>query len=246
MKIVIFFRSLLYHCFFALSVLVVGCVTLPVLLFPTKYVEIIGKVWAKIAVIGLKYIVGLKCEFRGVEHVPSHHRFIFASKHQSTLETVAVHTIVKRLVMVAKNELKWVPVFGWYLYKAGTVLVKRNKKGSSIPSMISESKKKYDQGFTVAIYPDGTRVGINETKKYKSGVTALYQELDYPILPAAINTGVFWPRRSILIYPGTAIIEFLPLIEKGLNKEDCLKKLQDMIDTKTQELVREAQEKYFS
>jgi 1-acyl-sn-glycerol-3-phosphate acyltransferase len=75
---------------------------------------------------------------------------------------------------------------------------------------------------------------------YKHGVAALYAATDVPCLPVAVNTGLFWRRRGFLRRPGVAVIEYLPVIEPGLDRVAFSKRLQSTIETACDRLNAEA------
>ena len=64
-----------------------------------------------------------------------------------------------------------------------------------------------------------------------------------PCLPIALNSGLFWPRRSILRLPGTVLVEILDPIAPGLDKDVFFERLQDEIETATARLIAEAESK---
>jgi 1-acyl-sn-glycerol-3-phosphate acyltransferase len=97
----------------------------------------------------------------------------------------------------------------------------------------------------VVIFPEGTRCRPGTTKGYKSGIMFLAENLNLPVIPVAVNTGLFWAKDSFLRYPGTAVFEFLPAMSvKGKTKEEFMSELQNVIESKCAELNREAVEKY--
>ena len=111
--------------------------------------------------------------------------------------------------------------------------------------MLEEVRKKTDKGRPVVIFPEGTRCQPGSTKGYKSGIFFLTENLDLPVVPVAINTGLFWAKNSFLRYPGTAVFEFLPPISaKGKTKEEFMNELQTVIENKCAELNAEAVQKY--
>src|SRR5262249_48936352 len=77
--------------------------------------------------------------------------------------------------------------------------------------------------------------------RYKYGVVHLYAEMGVPCLPVALNSGLFWPRRSMRRYPGTIRLEVLDPIPAGLGKEAFFERLQREVETATARLVAEGE-----
>ena len=96
------------------------------------------------------------------------------------------------------------------------------------------------EGRQIIIYPEGTRRPAGAPPNYKFGVVYLYTELGVSCVPVAVNTGLFWPRRTFLRYPGTATLEFLEPIPPGLDGETFRNRLQEAIETATNRLIAEA------
>ena len=90
------------------------------------------------------------------------------------------------------------------------------------------------------IFPEGTRRPIGAPPQYKFGVAHIYRESGVPCVPVALNSGLFWPRRSLLLRPGTVVLEYLPPIEPGLEREEFFQTLQDRMETATEKLIDEA------
>jgi 1-acyl-sn-glycerol-3-phosphate acyltransferase len=70
----------------------------------------------------------------------------------------------------------------------------------------------------------------------------LYDRLGLPCVPAALDSGLFWPRRSLVRLPGTIIVEFLPPIAPGFDRAGFLAHLQDTIEQASARLLQENQE----
>lgn len=200
----------------------------------------IVRLWAKSHLVLQHWIIGSRYEFRGVENIPRDRPFIVASKHQSTWETYTQLLFLDDPSYVLKRELMFIPLFGWYAAKMKVVPVNRGRRREALAAMTKEAAVQYREGRKIIIYPEGTRTMAGAEPSYKYGVTHLYRELDATILPVALNSGVFWPRRSLRLYPGTIVMEFLPPIEPGLSKDEFAAELENRIETATSALVEEA------
>lgn len=202
--------------------------------------NLVCKNWAILSVKALKFICNVEIDIRGIKNLPKNSNFIIASKHQSTLETMLFNILIKNNTYILKKELLYIPLFGYFLYKSGMIVIDRSKGGISIKKINEKAKIAIDNNQNLVIFPQGTRTKIGEEKKYKAGIYSLYQENIAPIIPVALNTGLIWPKGSFLKHPKICILEFLKPIEKGLSKEIFMQKLEQIIEDKTQELVKEA------
>ena len=238
-------RSLLANTFFY-GTIIIGCtIQLLIALLPQKVtINFWDKVCMPIALFWIHFFAGLKFEVRGKENIQKSEA-IYACKHESALETYAFTQFVPTITYVLKKELIYLPFFGWTQYFYGMIPVNRRGGAGSMKHMVKEVKKRTDKGRPVVIFPEGTRCSPGTTKGYKSGIVFLAESLDLPVVPVAVNTGLFWAKNSFLRYPGTAVFEFLPPIYvKNKTKEEFMMELQNVIENKCQELNQEAVQKY--
>ena len=241
----LFVRSLLTNIFF-FGTLGIGCIIqLPLALFPQKVTIFYwDKIVMPIALFWVRCFGGIKLEVLGVENI-RHNNVLYACKHESALETYSFTQFSPTTTYILKRELIFLPFFGWAQYFYGMIPVNRKGGASAMKHMLTEVKKKTDTGRPVVIFPEGTRCQPGTTKGYKSGIFFLAENLDLPVVPVAINTGLFWAKNSFLRYPGTAVFEFLPPISaKGKTKEEFMAELQNVIENKCAELNEEAVKKY--
>lgn len=184
-------------------------------------------------------IIGSTFEFRNQENIPKGEPLIFASKHQSNWETYTSIIFMEDPAFILKRELTYLPLFGWYMRKMGIVPVDRGKRGVALASMTRHSKDRFASNRQIIIYPEGTRRQPWSEPAYKYGIVHLYNELGPKVLPVAVNSGLFWPKKSILVYPGKITMEFLPVIEGGLEKKAFKEKLEADIEAATNRLLDE-------
>lgn len=187
-------------------------------------------------------LIGTRCEFRGTENIPDDRGFILASKHQSSWETYTMLLFMRDPSYVLKYELKLLPLFGWFAMKLKVIFVNRGKRSEALRKMNSDTQVQLDAGRQIIIYPEGTRSKAYAEPKYKHGITHMYTNLDAAVLPVALNAGLFWPRKGSRLHKGTCILEFLPVIEPGLEGEEFAEELVSRIETKTNELMVEAEQ----
>ncbi|WP_420413011.1 lysophospholipid acyltransferase family protein [Roseibium sp.] len=232
-------RSTVFQILFYSVTLVQMLLYLPVLLLPRKYGWWIPNIWAKSLVLLMRYIVGLKVEFRGRENLPSC-GYIAAMKHQSAWETVGLIQLFPRPAFILKRELNWLPLFGWYTTKYDQIPINRGKRSEALAAMMEAAKEKIDDNRQILIFPEGTRRPAGAEPKYKFGIAHLYKKLQCPVVPIAHNAGVYWPRASFIVHPGTVIVEILPPIEPGLSPDEFYEKMVSDIETASNRLIEEA------
>lgn len=179
----------------------------------------------------------LKVEIQGVKNQLSP-PVIYASKHQSALETMLFHYVLNDPAVVLKRELMWIPFFGWYFKKLGMIPIARekNKGTSSLRKMLKVCKIAVDNDQPIVIFPEGTRSSPDQPGQYQSGVASIYKHLDIPVVPVALNSGCYWPRRCFLKRPGVVTIQFLDSIPPGLPRQEFMSVLQSRIETASQAL----------
>jgi 1-acyl-sn-glycerol-3-phosphate acyltransferase len=237
----IILRSLVFNVLFVANNILWFFACLPSLLIPRKpFLLWILHPWCWSNLYLLRWICGVKMEFRGRENIPAG-GCIVAAKHQSAWETLALAASFPEPRYILKRELMWVPLFGFYLKKAGQVPINRGKRSEAIAAMNKAAELAVREGGQLIIFPEGTRRPVGAPPNYKMGVAHLYEALNVSVVPVAINAGVFWPRRRFRKYPGTIVMEFLPPIPPGLPKEEFMPLLQERIETATERLVAAGQ-----
>jgi 1-acyl-sn-glycerol-3-phosphate acyltransferase len=232
-------RSLAFHAAFYITTTLLAIVGLPVLAGDRLRVQAYARFWTRTTVWLLEKICGTRIEFRGLEHIPDG-ACLIAAKHQSALETLALTTITRDFSYILKKELMGIPIFGWYLARAGQIALDRSKRGQALPDLSRQAREAVAEGRQIFIFPEGTRRPVGAVPEYKSGVAHLYADTGAPCVPVALNSGLFWPRQSILLRPGTMTIEFLEPIAPGQPKQEFLRLLQAKIEDATASLVAEA------
>jgi 1-acyl-sn-glycerol-3-phosphate acyltransferase len=235
---VVIVRSILYNLAFYLNLGVLLLGALLTLLMPRRAVLRMATLWGRISVWLLRVICGTKVEYRGLEKLPKG-PLIIAAKHQSTWETFALLWLFEDFTFIVKRELMWIPIFGWLMVKGGMVPVDRGGGSRALAAMTANAKEKIQGGRQLIIFPEGTRRPAGAEPRYKFGVAHLYAELGVPCVPVALNSGLFWPRRRFLRYPGTIVVEFLDPIPPGLDKNTFAARLQNDIETATTRLIEE-------
>ena len=192
-----------------------------------------------------KYILRLTYEVRGQEHLPKNGAYIVAAKHQSAYETLKLHLLFNDPAVVLKKELLKIPLWGKYLAKSDVIAIDRSSPKLAIKSIQDGARHVAAQGRPIVIFPQGTRVETHisaKEKPYKIGIVRMQKATNLPIIPMALNTGVFYPRKKWCKTPGRVIFEFMPAIAPSDNAHDILKKIQMTVEEKTSLLMEEGQQ----
>jgi 1-acyl-sn-glycerol-3-phosphate acyltransferase len=214
---------------------------LPWLVLPPRLLLAHSRVWMRGVQFLLATIVGLEYEVQGRDAAPAR-AAIFAFKHQSAWETLAIHLLVDGAAIVLKRELTQIPLFGWCLSHAGMIPIDRRAGPRALRGLIEGGRAALARGAPIVIFPEGTRVAPGGQRDYQPGVAALYRHLECPVVPVALNSGVFWGRRSFVKRPGRIVVEFLPPIAPGLAREAFMAELHERLEPATARLVAEARQ----
>ena len=178
----------------------------------------------------LKVICGIRMQVRGLENIP-HTSCVVLSKHQSAWETLALQRMLPAHVWVAKRELLWIPFFGWLLALSSPIALNRSKGKEAMRQLLEQGKIKLEQGFSVVLFPEGTRIPYGEKGRYKIGGAMLAKHAGVPVLPIAHNAGKFWGRNAFIKHPGVVQMVIGPPIEStDLRVEEINRQVEDWIE----------------
>jgi len=233
-------RSVAFNMLFYLNLIVQMLAAIPTLVLPRGAIVAVVRFWARTNIWLLRRVCGITAEFRGLDKIPPG-ALIVASKHQSFWETFALFPLFADPAFILKRELMWIPFFGWFSWKAGMIPVNRGKRSQALAELGVSARDELARARQIVIFPEGTRRAPGAEPSYKYGVTYLYGETGAVVLPVALNSGLFWPRRSFRRFPGTIIVEVLDPIAPGLDKESFAARLQQTIETATARLVAEGE-----
>jgi 1-acyl-sn-glycerol-3-phosphate acyltransferase len=235
----IFLRSLVYNVLFYLLLAFWVILGIPTYAMPRWGIITIAQCWARSSIWLMRVICNTEVEYRGVEKIPKG-PLIVASKHQSMWETFALLQFFPEPLYILKRELKWIPFFGWYLTKANMIGVDRGAGGRSLIEMARSAGKEVRRGHQLIIFPEGTRTAVDAPPNYKTGVAQVYVDCGVTCLPVALNSGLFWPRRTFMRYPGTLVVEFLDPLPPGLTRQEFIARVSTVIEEATNRLVAAA------
>jgi 1-acyl-sn-glycerol-3-phosphate acyltransferase len=236
---ILFLRSLLFNLAFWLWTAAMVLVALPLLAAPRRAMVALGGFWQRGVQGLLAGLAGLTYEVRGREHMPAAPA-IYAFKHQSAWETLVLNLLFQDLAIVLKRELTQIPLFGWYLLRAGMIRIDRAGGARALRTLVDDARAALARGSSIVIFPEGTRAPVGERNPYHPGVAALYRQLDCPVVPVALNSGLFWRRRGFIKRPGRIVVEFLPPIAPGLDRKAFMAELEQRLEGATERLIAEA------
>ena len=232
-------RSFFFDLTFCLWTVLVCVLSLPALLVSQRATVWISELWAIVSLLLLRLIVGLSYEVRGRHNLPKG-AVIVALKHQSAWDAIALWVLLKNPVIVVKQSLAKIPLFGWYVRRGKAIVIDRNSGAKALKLMVAAARAAVGEGRPIAIFPEGTRTQVDAHQPYRSGVAALYMQLGLPLVPVALNSGLFWGRRSFCMRPGKIVVEFLPAIEPGLDRRYVMAELERRIEQATSLVVAES------
>ena len=222
-------RAALFNVAFFVMTLVLAVLYLPLLLAPPLTMMAAARGWIRAMLWLLRVMVGLDHRVIGAANLPSG-PVLIAAKHQSAWETFAFNVLLADPVFVIKRELFWIPFYGWFARHAGMIGIDRKGRASALKKMIADARAALNAGRPIVIFPEGTRTAPGATPKYQTGIAALYQALDVPVVPIALNSGLYWGRRAFLKQPGTITVEILPPIPPGLPRDAFMGRLETSIE----------------
>ena len=223
-------KSLLFNLFLYLGITIVFLIALPSLFLPSKITLIFGKFLGHYVVFIVRFFLNTKIEFRGTENIPKTEKYFVASAHQSMFETFALQSVLEYPVFILKKELLKIPLFGLYLKKIKSIEIVRDTTTKDnlnffdkVANIVKNEKR------PLLIFPQGTRVKIDDKVPFKKGVGRIYEALNISCVPVALNSGKVWPKFGIIKHPGKITVSFLKAIEPGLNRDDFLRNLESKI-----------------
>ncbi len=234
----IWLRSILFNLFFfTWTGILLFSLWILMPLSPSRFRAAL-RLWPGGVLFGLKWLVGITYEVRGRENLRSG-AVVFAAKHQSVWETMLFLLLDGEVAYTMKTELLRIPFWGWYMKKAGNVALDRTGGAAALRRMIREAKSILEEGRSVVIFPEGTRVKPGEKGKYQAGIAALYAQTGVPVVPVALNSGLFWGRHSFRKRPGTILLEFLEPLPPGLERAAFMDQLERRVESAAIRLFEE-------
>lgn len=232
----IFLRSLVFNVLFYAVFVILAIVALPTFLMPFRAMLTVGVWWRNATLFLMRVICNIEVEFRGAEKVPKG-PLVIVSKHQSFWETFGMLPYFHHPIFILKRQLMLIPVFGQFLTKIGMIAIDRTAGVKALLDMTRRARDAVRSGCQLVIFPEGTRRAPGAPADYKTGFAQIYSACGVPCLPVALNSGLFWPRRTFMRYPGTLVVEFLDPLPPGLPKDEFIARVRAAIEEATGRLV---------
>ena len=227
-----FLRSLVFNIFLFSGLIFIFVLAIPTLILPNKFVLFFGRLSARYIIFIMQTILNTKVFFHGLENLDKTKKYFVASAHQSMFETFALQIPLNGPIFILKKELLAVPLFGWYLKKIGAIKIVRETTTKENLNFFDKIKYQVDkENRPLLIFPQGTRVKLKDHVPFKKGVGRIYENLNLPCIPVALNSGKVWPKNSFMKHPGDIHISFLEPVMPGKNKEDFVKEIENKIYT---------------
>jgi 1-acyl-sn-glycerol-3-phosphate acyltransferase len=230
-------RAVLFQALFYGWTVILAFAYLPLLALPRGGIVAATRLWARSVLWLLRVIVGLRHRVEGLETLPEG-GFLVASKHQSAWDTILMPVLFPDPVVILKKELLQIPFYGWYARKHGMIGVDRKAGASALRGMVADAAAAAAQGRTLVMFPEGTRTAPGERQRYQRGIVGLYGRLNLPVVPVALNSGLFWGRRNAFLQPGLITVRILPPIPPGLAGSAFMERLESDIETAADALAR--------
>jgi len=152
------------------------------------------------------------------------------------LDTIVPSLFLKQPVFIYKRELAKTPILGLYLGR-NQLAVDRGGHATALKSMVRGARDAVSKGRQVLIFPEGTRQEVDAPPDYKPGIAAMYRDLNIPVTPIALNTGLIWKPKGLMRSPGTVTFKVLAAIPPGLSREDFMRELESRIETESQNML---------
>lgn len=186
--------------------------------------------WVNFTIWLVKHVLGIPYRLIGAENLPDRATIVLA-KHQSAWETLMLQEVFKDTVFVWRKEIKYLPFFGWALASIPMIETDRSASRSSLKRLVDQGRDRLANGYTVIIFPEGTRSRPGSKNRYKIGGAHLAAETGVPVIPVALNSGEFWGRNALFKKSGTVTVSIGPAIDPdGLSASDVLDRAEAWIE----------------
>ncbi len=235
-------RSILFNAAFYGWTTIMAIVCAITLALPLRLAIRAQEVWSDGVIWLLARVAGIGLEIRGRENLPDG-AVVVAAKHLSAWDTVVFHSLLNKPAIVLKKELLSLPLFGPFCRKVGMIPLDRSGRAGALRALLRKAGEAKDAGRPILIFPEGTRAKPGEHLPLLPGVAGIYRHLGLPVVPVALNSGLFWPRYTFRRYPGTIIVEYMPPLAPGLDKDTFMARLEDAIQSGSDALIAEARAK---
>lgn len=205
--------------------------------FSFKLAYAIARNWCVCVVWLARLLCGLSYRIEGKENFPAEACVIFI-KHSSAFETIVQLIEFPRACWVLKRELLWVPMFGWTLIVLRAIAINRSAGGAAVKQVVEQGTARLEEGISVSVFPEGTRMAAGTTRRYGKSGTLLAQASGRLIVPVAHNAGYLWPRRGFSITPGEVVFSVgTPVNPVGQHPGEVNEQVQAWVETEVERIV---------
>ena len=202
--------------------------------------KVIGS-WNNCIIWGARLLCGLSWRVEGGERMPSP-PYVILSNHQSAWETIGYHAVFPRLTFVMKRSLLFIPCFGWGVAAMGPIIIDRSHRRESLKRILEQGRARIDAGFSIMIFPEGTRKPPGVRADFNKGGAWVAKKLGVHVLPVAVNSGLYWPRNSFLKRSGCIAVSVgEPIPTEALGPEEITRRAQSWIQGEQDRLEGGAQ-----
>lgn len=229
-------RSGLFKVIFYVWTALFCILYIPLMWMPRNGLIAFQRIWSHGVLVILRLIMNIRLEIKGKENIPVGGAII-AMKHQSSFDTFVMHTVVKHPAFVMKKELLKIPLYGSFCLKTGMIPVDRDGGLKALKVLIQQASDAINEGRQIIIFPEGSRIIPGEKAEYQSGIYGIYRFAKKPVVPVALNSGLYWPKKGHLV-PGSVItFDFLDIIDPDKTKDDFMDILESKIEQASSKLI---------
>lgn len=200
--------------------------------------------WFRLVIWGTRTILGIQVRVSGLENLPQGETApaILLSKHQSTLETLLLPTLMPHpLAFVFKRELLRIPFFGWSMARLDMIHIDRESRAAALKHVVAQGKVLLAQGTWIIMFPEGTRMARGAKGTYQTAGTRLAVETGAPVIPIAVSSGKCWPRTGFIKVPGVVDVSIgKPIPSVGREPKELMREVEAWIEAEMRRIDPEA------
>ena len=200
--------------------------------------------WFRLVIWGTRTILGIQVRVSGLENLPQGETApaILLSKHQSTLETLLLPTLMPHpLAFVFKRELLRIPFFGWSMARLDMIHIDRESRTAALKHVVAQGKVLLAQGTWIIMFPEGTRMARGAKGTYQTAGSRLAVETGAPVIPIAVSSGKCWPRTGFIKVPGVVDVSIgKPIPSVGREPKELMREVEAWIEAEMRRIDPEA------
>lgn len=199
--------SVIFNAFFYLSLIPITTIIISLYFFiSTKRLQKLGAMWIKVVLNALKFLCGVSWKVEGIENIPST-PCIVVSNHQGQWESFFLQTLFIPSTSIIKKELLLIPLFGWALRCMKPITLNRLNRVSSLKKVIKKGVIKLKNGFSIILFPEGTRISPEKgIQPFARSCGLLSVKSGFPVLPICHNSGKYWKNKKFIKSPGKVVL----------------------------------------